>query len=130
MDQPKLDRLLRLMKLLTANNTYTIYSSANSHEMTDRLVEPFAFTTNYIQIWAYESATKENKLFKVTRIGEVEVLNESWANQAKHQVGFIDCFRISSHDLYPVKLKLGMRAAQLLTEEYPLAEKDLTKIII
>lgn len=104
------------------------YSSANSHDMRDRLVEPFAFTTNYIQIWAYEPSIQENRIFKVSRISEVELLDESWANEATHKAGFIDCFRISSHDLFPVKLKLGMRAAQLLTEEYPLSEKDLTKI--
>jgi predicted DNA-binding transcriptional regulator YafY len=104
------------------------YSSANSHEMSDRLVEPFAFTTNYIQVWAFVPSEQKNKLFKLSRIGEVEVLKDPWTCQANHQVGFVDCFRISSTNLYPVKLKLGMRAAQLLIEEYPLAEKDLQKI--
>lgn len=104
------------------------YNSAHSHKVSDRIVEPFAFTTNYIQIWAYEVSKQENRLFKVSRIGEVEVLDEAWSFEAGHKAGYIDCFRISSHDLIPVKLKLGMRAAQLLTEEYPLAEKDLVKI--
>jgi len=104
------------------------YNSAHSHHMSDRVVEPFAFTTNYIQIWAYEPSKQENRLFKVSRIGEVKALNEGWSFEACHKAGFIDCFRISSHDLFPVKLKLGMRAAQLLTEEYPLAEKDLLKV--
>lgn len=104
------------------------YSSANSHETRDRMVEAFQFTTNYIQIWAYEPSTGENKLFNISRIGDVEVLNEPWANEADHKAGFIDCFRISSHELLPVELKLGMRAAHLLTEEYPLAEKDLAQV--
>jgi predicted DNA-binding transcriptional regulator YafY len=104
------------------------YNSAHSHKVSDRIVEPFAFTTNYIQIWAYDVSKQENRLFKVSRIGEVEVLDEGWSFEAGHKAGFIDCFRISSHDLIPVKLNLGMRAAQLLTEEYPLAEKDLVKI--
>jgi predicted DNA-binding transcriptional regulator YafY len=104
------------------------YSSANSHEMKDRIVEPYAFTTNYIQIWAFEPSAQENKLFKVSRIGKVEVLEESWSNEPIHKAGYIDCFRISSHCLLPVKLKMGMRAAHLLIEEYPLAEKELMKI--
>jgi predicted DNA-binding transcriptional regulator YafY len=99
------------------------YCSAHSHEMRNRIVEPFAFTTNYIQIWAYEPSKQENKLFKVSRIGEVELLSEAWTFEANHKAGFIDCFRISSHDLFPVKLKLGMRAAQLLTEEIHWPEK-------
>jgi hypothetical protein len=33
------------------------YSSANSNEVSSRIVEPFKFTTNYIQIWAYEPSS-------------------------------------------------------------------------
>jgi hypothetical protein len=32
MDQPKLERLLRLMKLLTANNTYTVENMGKNSE--------------------------------------------------------------------------------------------------
>ncbi|HNW52248.1 MAG TPA: WYL domain-containing protein [Prolixibacteraceae bacterium] len=104
------------------------YGSAHTHSINDRLVEPFAFTTNYIQIWAYEPSSKQNKLFKLSRMGEVVVLDAPWSDEERHCAGSIDCFRISSHVLLPVKLRLGMRAAQLLIEEYPLAEKELTKV--
>nr|HPR31977.1 HTH domain-containing protein [Prolixibacteraceae bacterium] len=57
------------------------YSSAHSHVIRDRLVEPFAFTTNYIQLWAYEPETGENKLFKLARIGEVRIEPETWAHE-------------------------------------------------
>jgi len=30
------------------------YTSAHSRKVSDRLVEPLSFTTNYIQVWAYE----------------------------------------------------------------------------
>jgi predicted DNA-binding transcriptional regulator YafY len=104
------------------------YSSANSHDIRNRLVEPFAFTTNYIQIWAYEPKTEKNKLFKLSRIADVKIQPDGWQNEAKHQTGFIDIFRISSHNQLPVKLRLGLRPATLLTEEYPLAEKYLTRV--
>jgi len=104
------------------------YSSANSHTVNDRIVEPFAFTTNYIQVWAYEPASGKNKLFKTTRIGSVDILQNPWANESQHKEGFIDIFRISSFEQIPVKLKLTLRASTLLTEEYPLAEKDLQRI--
>jgi predicted DNA-binding transcriptional regulator YafY len=104
------------------------YGSAHTHSINDRLVEPFAFTTNYIQIWAYEPSSKQNKLFKLSRMGEVVILDTPWSDEENHCAGYIDCFRISSHVLLPVKLRLGMRAAQLLVEEYPLAERALTKV--
>lgn len=103
------------------------YSSANSNKVSDRVVEPFAFTSNYIQIWAYEIESGQNKLFKVSRIGEVKILNNQWVNNSKHVAGFIDIFRISSLNQHRVVLKLSLRAAMLLIEEYPLADRDLKK---
>ena len=104
------------------------YCSANSKDIRDRIVEPFAFTTNYIQIWAYEPSTGQNKTFKVSRIGEVLDLKTPWQNEQKHEQGFIDIFRMNSLERYSIKLKLSLRAASLLKEEYPLAEKQLTKL--
>ena len=102
------------------------YSSANSNKVSDRLVEPFRFTTNYIQLWAYEPETGRNKLYKISRIGSVELLPNDWQNSDKHIEGRIDIFRISSNQYLPLKLKLGLRAANLLKEEYPLSEKYLS----
>jgi len=104
------------------------YSSANSHEISNRLIEPFSFTTNYIQIWGYESESAKNKLFKLSRIESVEILPSLWQNESRHEKGFIDIFRISSFEQIPIKLCLSLRAANLLTEEYPLSAKYLTKI--
>lgn len=101
------------------------YTSAHSRNVTDRLVEPLSFTTNYIQVWAYEVASGQNKLFKLSRIGSVEVLDDDWKFEESHSVGMMDIFRITSFQQIPVKLKLGLRAASLLVEEYPLGEKYL-----
>jgi len=104
------------------------YSSANSNEVSSRIVEPFKFTTNYIQIWAYEPSSCKNKLFKISRIAEVEVLPDTWDNEKEHQTGFIDVFRISSENQVDVSIELSLRAANLLVEEYPLAERHLEKL--
>jgi predicted DNA-binding transcriptional regulator YafY len=104
------------------------YSSAHGNDIRDRLVEPFAFTTNYVQVWCFCPVENKNKLFKVSRIQSVEILSEKWINESYHQTGFIDIFRMNSEEVYPVKLKLGLRAASLLEEEYPLAGKYLQKI--
>ena len=104
------------------------YSSAHSQTIRDRLVEPFAFTTNYIQMWAYDVEEGKNKLFKIKRIENIQLLPQAWRHKSEHASGAIDIFRISSFEQITVKLKMNLRAANLLTEEYPLSEKYLTKI--
>lgn len=104
------------------------YTSAHSKKVSDRLVEPLSFTTNYIQVWAYEVSTGMNKLFKLSRIGSVEVLDNDWEYESSHKEGLMDLFRINSFEQIPIKLKLGLRAASLLVEEYPLAEKYLSPL--
>jgi len=104
------------------------YSSGHSNKVSTRLVEPFAFTTNYIQIWAYEPLSNENKLYNVTRIESVEVLPNDCQFVELHKKGYMDAFRFSSFALYDVSLKLDIRAAMLLIEEYPLAEKDMIQL--
>lgn len=103
------------------------YSSAHSKTIRDRIVEPFAFTTNYIQVWAYDAENQSNKLFNIRRIESVQLLSQPWRHATEHKSGNMDVFRISSFEQIPVKLKLNLRAANLLTEEYPLSEKYVTK---
>lgn len=103
------------------------YSSAHGSTIRDRKVEPFAFTTNYVQVWCYDIEEQTNKLFKTSRISSINVLNEEWQYANEHQQGYIDIFRISSDNLYPITLKLNLRAASLLMEEYPLSVKYLEK---
>ena len=103
------------------------YSSAHSQTIRNRLVEPFAFTTNYIQMWAYDIEERSNKLFNIKRIESIQSLSQVWQYASEHKSGEIDIFRISSFEQTPVKLKLNLRSANLLTEEYPLSEKFLTK---
>lgn len=104
------------------------YESSNSKNVRNRLVEPFQFSTNFIQIWAFEIESNQNKLFKIARIGDVKLLNASWQYHDAHKAEQMDIFRMSSSQRLPVKLKMGMLSANLLKEEYPLSEKYLTKI--
>lgn len=104
------------------------YQSAHSGIIANRLLEPFDFTTNYISVWCFEPQTKENKLFKTARIGEVQVLEQNWQHESLHNAGFIDVFRISSTEKIPVRLELSLRAKNLLEEEYPLSEQFIKKL--
>ena len=103
------------------------YESSHSGEITDRWIEPFEFTTNCIDIWGYDLEKKENKVFKISRIGKVKALDDDWTKEDKHRKSKTDCFRISSYEQTPVKLELSMMAKNLLIEEYPLAEQDIRK---
>lgn len=103
------------------------YESANSKEVSDRHVEPFAFTTNCIDIWGFDTEKQENRIFKISRIGSVEIQEDAWEYEEKHERSKTDCFRMSGYEQTPVKLELGIQAKNLLLEEYPLAEKDLKR---
>ena len=104
------------------------YESANSKGVSDRFVEPFEFTTNCIDIWGYDLEKKECRVFKISRISSVVILEDYWTNEDKHQKSKTDCFRMSSFEQTPVKLELSLRAKNLLLEEYPLAQADLKEI--
>ena len=101
------------------------YESAHSQEVADRFIEPFELTTNCIDVWRFDLEKQENRVFKISRIGKVCLLQDSWSNEESHQTSKTDCFRISSFEQSPVKLELSLMAKSLLVEEYPLAEMDL-----
>ena len=104
------------------------YESANSNQKRDRVVEPFAFTGGCQCIWAFDTEKKENRIFKLSRIGKVNILDEDWSFEGMHQEGFTDAFRMSSTERYHVKLGLTLRSKNLLLEEYPLAEQGLSLV--
>lgn len=103
------------------------YESSHSYEVSDRFIEPFEFTTNCIDIWGYDLEKMENRVFKISRIGWVSLLDDSWCNEDRHEKSKTDCFRISSFKQNPIKLELSLMAKNLLIEEYPMAEQDLRK---
>ena len=101
------------------------YSSSHTNATKDYSVEPFKFNTNYIDIWAFDTADGLNKRFKVARIGSVEILDEPWEHAEQHQEEPMDSFRIHGSAPVHVKLRLHLIAKNLLLEEYPLAEKEV-----
>lgn len=103
------------------------YLSANSHTTNNRRVEPFEFTTNYISVWCYDPKDKQNKLFKIERIGSVEVLESSQIYLERHNSGFLDIFRMHGKEQIPIKLELGTLAYNLITEEFPLSKRYLKR---
>ncbi len=104
------------------------YQSGHGGKVSDRRVEPFAFTTNYVQVWCLDLADQSCKLFKTSRIGSVEVLSDGWQYEDAHKEAFIDVFRMNGTARTRVQLELGLLSYNLLIEEYPLAERDIRQL--
>lgn len=103
------------------------YRSSHTGSTGDRTVEPFAFTTNYVQVWCFDISDCKNKLFSTARIGRAELLDDGWQYSDRHCEGYTDAFRISGSRRYHIVLEMGVMAHNLLTEEFPLAERDVTE---
>ena len=103
------------------------YSSSSSGTVRDRVVEPFEFTNNHIDIWAYDCEKKDVRLFKIARIGWVDILPIDWQHGDEHDKGYLDAFRMQGKTQTHVRLEMTLRAKNLLCEEFPLAEPDITE---
>lgn len=101
------------------------YESGHSRQVRNRSVEPFSFTSNFIGVWAYDLEDGRNKVFKVSRIGETQLLNDPWTEEASHHEEPTDVFGMSGEPVETIILRLSGMAKNLLVEEHPLAEKDI-----
>lgn len=119
----------RIIKAMECRKQVCLKGYASARTGTrDRLVEPFGFTTNYVQLWCYEPESGMNKLFNTARIAVVEILDSDWQYADEHRKGHIDIFRTTGYEQYRVQLELGIMSHNLLIEEYPLAERDIKQI--
>ena len=100
------------------------YQSGHSGTIRDRLVEPFAFTSDYIDLWAFDTEDGRNKIFKISRVEEVSVLETAWVHKDEHHRQGQDVFYMSGTQGERLRLQLSVRAKNLLFEEFPLARKD------
>lgn len=103
------------------------YVSSNSGQH-DVVVEPYDFTGEYVDVWAYDVEKKSNRMYKISRIGSVEILPDDWQCEAEHRKPEMDVFRMNGDDRTHVKIELNRRAKNLLVEEFPLAEFNLSQI--
>lgn len=102
------------------------YESNHSTSVSDRIVEPYGFSVNYSDVYAYEISTGICKIFKICRIGWVRVTEDDWENECMHEDITQDCFRMNGKERIPISLKMTLKAKNLLIEEYPLASRDIS----
>lgn len=97
------------------------YHSANSSEITDRLVEPIGFGDNYQTVIALDTKDKQCKQFKIDRIGEISETGKNFQFEDLHQKNTTDIFGMTGGKTTWITLKMQMRAYLLLREEHPLS---------
>ena len=121
------ENIMRLRQAIDEKKQVTLvrYESGNTMSITDRLVEPIRFSTNYADVYAYEVSTGITKVFKISRISQVEVSLTDWQHEHQHGKIETDCFRMSGNEDIPVTLKMTLKAKNLLIEEYPLSQRDI-----
>ncbi len=101
------------------------YASSSSGKIKDHLVEPFGFTNNHLDVWAYNVEKGTNVIYKIPRIESVEILPDDWEFESLHKKSRVDAFRMQSDEQTHVRLELTMMGKNLLVEEYPLSEPDI-----
>ena len=122
------ENIMRLRQAINEKKQVILvdYESGNTMTISDRLVEPIKFSTNYADIYAYEVATGITKVFKISRIGCVDLSLIDWQHEDKHTNIETDCFRMTGKEDIPVTLKMTLKAKNLLIEEYPLSAKYIS----
>ncbi|MCS5489557.1 helix-turn-helix transcriptional regulator [Algoriphagus limi] len=95
------------------------YYSLHSDSVSDRLIEPVAFSKNYEFIHGFEPESNSMKVFKIERIGEVVVSKDDWKHEKLHQVPEESFFGYTGKKRFHVRLKLSKKAYQLMLEEHP-----------
>ena len=122
------ENILRLREAIDKKKQVVLvgYESGNTMSISDRLVEPIKFSTNYADIYAYEVASGKTKTFKISRIRNVSTLLKDWQHEDQHENIDADCFRMTGKEDIPVTLRMTLKAKNLLIEEYPLSAKYIT----
>ena len=95
------------------------YSSPHSNSRRDRLVEPFLLMNGNHEVRCFETTSRMNKTFKISRMEDVELLDTHWMYESSHRQLFTDVFMFSGEVRYPIVLCLGHLSYNVLIEEYP-----------
>ena len=98
------------------------YFSANSNNISNRIIEPIKFTNNYQMLCAYEISSKKNKFFTIERIGSVLITDKNFECVEWHRFEQPDPFGFVNVDDQKLKvdLLLNLRAFVILKQEYPM----------
>ncbi len=92
------------------------YRSGNSNEIRDRLVSPLSLSEAGSILLAFEESSQQQKSFKLSRIDEVQILEDICSYQDTYQEP--DVFGWSGPEALEVEIWLSLRAYNHLIEDY------------
>lgn len=104
----------------------SVFSICNS--ICERIVEPFDFCWYFNYLWAYDLEKKQNILFRVTQISEVEILDADWTENKRHRRQSFDVFGYNGHQTRHVRLRMSMRAKNRMLDQYPMTIRAVSQI--
>jgi hypothetical protein len=101
------------------------YRSNQSNQTKDRLVEPHLINPELDTLQAYDYFRNKSIHFRLSRIERVESTDQDWEYKQRHSSQNTDVFRIANNDQVQVKLRLQVRAYNILIESFPMAKNYL-----
>lgn len=105
------------------------YRSSNSNKVSNRRLEPYKMGKRNMDVWCYDldelEPKRRNKLFSLKRMGDVQILDESWKfGSPYHKSKPQDIFRMTGDKKYEISLSMKLRQMNFLMEYYQI-EKDV-----
>lgn len=100
------------------------YESALANKTKNYIVEPYALTKEYIDIWACDTASGHNKVFKISRIGELKILGD-WHMEQKHERRPIDSFRMCGMTTDTLAEQINLRRLHLRRDGHPVTSNQI-----
>lgn len=128
-DRGDADNLLNLQQAKFSRRRVILhdYASSNGGTITDREVEVYDVLPEDGLVACYDCGDNSCKFFSISRMKYVEFTDKGWENQRRHIKMEIDAFRMAGEPRYNVSLQLDLHAKNLLVEQYPRTEGDLSK---
>lgn len=105
------------------------YQSGNSNNISDRRVEPYAFTCNNEAILCYDIDKQAIRQFRLSRIEDVKILKTGWIYSDMHDVRRTDIFDWSfTGEQYHICMHMSIKAISNLREKFNVREEECWRI--
>lgn len=115
-------KLARILQAIDEHRVLLLREYHSYSGITDRRVEPHCMDLGNTAFQAYDPLRKDMRLFKLSRIGSIEILPDKWKNTGKHFTRRVDIFGMMESAEYSggeKSFKMNDFALMLLREEYP-----------
>ena len=104
------------------------YKSTNSSTISDRYVEPVNFVCENESVICFDTVKAATRQFKLSRIGDVKVLDTPWEYEELHEDINADIFGWTDHGgRFGICFDLKLPAYTYMLEQYPNANKNSFK---